>query len=131
MKDYIVWFYLYGYPEIEIYRHGKQTSGCLGLGVGGGLTANKLEGVFGTMNVLMVTVSIHLLIITELHTYNGWMLWYTNYVSIKLLNSTVISMWEETALGASGGILLFSATININSNNDDNPGLSRTGSISV
>ena len=71
MKDYIVWFYLDGYPETEIYRHGKQTSGCLGLGVGGGLTANKLEGVFGTMNVLMVTVSIHLLIITELHTYNG------------------------------------------------------------
>lgn len=32
VKDYIVWFYLYGYPEIEIYRHGKQTSGCLGLG---------------------------------------------------------------------------------------------------
>lgn len=39
VKDYIVWFYLYGYPEIEIYRHGKQTSGCLGLGVGGGLTS--------------------------------------------------------------------------------------------
>ena len=55
MKDYIVWFYLDGYPETEIiYRHGKQTSGCLGLGVGGGLTANKLEGVFGMMNVLMV-----------------------------------------------------------------------------
>ena len=53
MKDYIVWFYLYGYPEIEIYRHGKQTSGCLGLGVEG-LMANKLEGVFGMMNDLMV-----------------------------------------------------------------------------
>ena len=31
-------------------------------------------------------------------------------------------MWEETALGASGSILLFSESININSNNDDNPG---------
>lgn len=40
-------------------------------------------------------------------------------------------MWEETALGASGGILLFSATININSNNDDNPGLSGLAQISV
>lgn len=38
---------------MEIYRHGKQTSGCLGLGVEG-LTANKLEGVFGMMNDLMV-----------------------------------------------------------------------------
>ena len=95
------------------------------------LPGSSVHGILQVRVLEWGAIAFHLLIIPELHTYNRRMLWYANYVSIKLLNSTVILMWEETALGASGGILLFSATININSNNDDNPGLSRTGSISV
>ena len=95
------------------------------------LPGSSVHGILQVRVLEWGAIAFHLLITTELHTYNRRMLWHANYVSIKLLNSTVILMWEETALGASGGILLFSATININSNNDDNPGLSRTGSISV
>lgn len=39
--------------------------------------------------------------------------------------SAVILVWEQRTLGVNGCILLFSATVNINSDNNDNPGLSR------
>lgn len=35
-------------------------------------------------------------------------------------------MWEQTAAGTNVGILLLLASISINSNNNDSPGLSRT-----
>lgn len=39
--------------------------------------------------------------------------------------SAVILVWEQRTLGVNGCMLLFSATVNINSDNNDNPGLSR------
>lgn len=89
-------------------RDRKQTSGCLGLGDGEAGERCDSYGVWGHIRGIMKLFKLAVMDIVysdyikilkaiELYTWNGWLVWYVHYSSIKLLkNHKQLAQWAPT-----------------------------------